>query len=240
MLGLNPKKLFLTLGGIVLAVFFSLYLFWHALLDRALESAIGVPVKFGGIHLRLSPIELGLYHIEVKSLKNFKAPHMASIPEIFIRIQPGDLLRGKIHIMEIRINIDEIIAERNKEGKVNLNELQKILAAKPQTPMDPKKFKIDKAIFTLTRVQYLDDNFTPPYTKIFFMNIYNSALQDVTNPRRVTEQIITVVLKKIGMHILNAQLSKMTGSFADQAKNTLSSLLGAKTDSATASTASKM
>ncbi len=236
MFGFHPKRFLLVTGGFVLAAFFSLYLFWHALLDRALESAIGVPVKFGGIHLRLSPIEVGLYHIEVKSLKKFQVPRMASIPEIFIRIQPGDLLKGKIHILEVRINIDEIIAERNKEGKVNLNELQKILAAKPQTPIDIKKFQIDKAVFTLTRVQYVDDNFIPPFTKVFFVNIYNSALEDVTNPRRATEQIIAIVLKKIGMHILNAQLNKMAGSFADQAKNALSGFLGAKIESSNTST----
>ncbi len=80
----------------------------------------------------------------------------------------------------------------------------------------------------MTRAQYIDYGFTPPITKVFFLNVYNASLEDVTNPRRVTEQVIAITLKKIGMKMVTSQVSKMTASFAEQTRASLSGLLGAK------------
>ncbi|GEM_PF-4713927 len=222
---LKKHKFLLTVLGAVVIIVLSVYLFGLAILNGVLRSAIGVPVSLGKMRLKLFPIEVGLYDIHVRKFGDFKS-QVASIPEIFISVEPFDLLKGKIHVRQIRINLEEIVAERDTNGKINLNELQKKLAEKPRVP--PPPLQIDKVTLTMTRAQYIDYGFTPPITKVFFLNVYNASLEDVTNPRRVTEQVIAITLKKIGMKMVTSQVSKMTASFAEQTRASLSGLLGAK------------
>ncbi len=226
-------KLQFSIAGAVLAGVLIVYLFGLVLLSAALESAAGLPLTLGRVNLKLFPIELGLYHIKVKSLKGFKSPHIANIPEIFVSIEPWDLLKGKLHVREVRINIDEIIVERNTQGKVNLNELQKKMAEKQPNPAPLPHLQIDKATLTMTRALYIDYNFTPPVNQVIFLNIYNATLEDVTNPMRVTEQILTITLKKLGMKIVQSQINKAASTMAEGARQTLTNLLTRKPAPAT-------
>ena len=93
-------------------------------LTKALEGVLGVEVDIRKVQLGLFTQQAGIYGLKVHNPEGFREETLASVPEISVRYDLGALLKGQIHIVELRLNLDEITVERNAHGKFNLTELK--------------------------------------------------------------------------------------------------------------------
>lgn len=229
-------------------VLFLLYLAGQFFLDRAFETAIGTKVRIGSVRLHLNPAEIEVRRIKIHNLKGFKEPHLAILPEVFIRINPADFLKGKTHIELMRINLEEIRIERNAENQINLNELRKNLDKKQavqtkerqaafsaRNTSGPSSSKnsapqlvIDRAVFSLGKIVYADTLQKPVYRKEFVMNIKDQTLNNVTDPLSVVQQLVAAVLSRAGASLasakldqLGAQMGAQAGTLVENAKKSL-------------------
>lgn len=231
-------------------ILFLLYSGAQFLIDRAFEASIGTKVRIGSIRLHLNPAEIEVRRIKIYNLKGFKEPHLAILPEVFIRINLADLLKGKTHIELMRINLDEIRIEKNADNQINLNELRKNLdkkqaeqteqrraefnsqsapASSGKKPADP--LIIDRAVFSLGKAVYADTAQKPAYHKEFILNIREQALNNVTDPVSVVQQLITAILNRVGVNLASAKLDQwgaqmgaQTGALVENAKKSLEGL----------------
>lgn len=213
-------------AAVVLAV---IYLAGQSFLDHMFEKNIGAKVRIGSIRLHVNPTEIEVKRIKIYNLKGFKEPHLAVLPEVFIRISIPDLLKGNTRIQLMRINLEEIRIERNAQNQVNLNELRKILDQKqaaqkntapsassgaPRTAASssgPKKsgaFIIDRAVFSLGKVIYADSSQKPVYHKEFAMNIREQALNNAADPLSLVQQVISAILSKVSLNLASAKLDQ--------------------------------
>lgn len=199
------------------------------ILAGVLEAAIGVPVKVGKFHLDLFSSEVGIYGLKIKNPKGFSEPTLASVPEVFLHLDVPSFFQNRVHVPEIRLNLDEITVERNSSGAVNLMELGAVKHTRRQDvppspaegpaapvpsgppspstqtqPAKPPSVQIDTVILNLGRARYVDQG----GTRVFPIEIRNATLRNVTDPAEITRQIVFKTLQRVGLNALTQELEQ--------------------------------
>jgi len=159
------KKVFLWLGIVAVAVVVASLLGRSLLIKQGLQSGVK---KSLGMELTIREINVGLFRtdIRVEGLKiynpeGFEGELLADLPLIFVDYELGPMLKDKVHLHEVELNINEIVVVRNKNGEVNLNRLKPISAGtgKAPTKRPPEEeweMKIDRLILTINSVKFVD------------------------------------------------------------------------------------
>lgn len=208
-------SLFFFLAVVVIAVMLSSR--WLA--SKAIESAVGARTEVESVTFDLPHSQIGLKGIKIHSPSGFKEPLLASIPEVSVRYNLKSLLDKTIHIEDVRVEVEEIQVERSNAGEFNLLQLgaiQSLLRRKPSAKTDDTarkreskpaervlsapalKVRIDKVDFSLGKAEYVDNAQTPPQVKEFPLNRH-VVLNDVTDPRQVTKQVVMEVMQRVGL-----------------------------------------
>lgn len=214
-------KFLFTLLLFILFILGGLYFASPFILANVLEKAVGAPVSVGGVHLGILSSEIGISNVKVRNPRayHFKEKELASIPEVYVQMDLKALLNRLIHIEFIRFRIDQITVEKNSQGEVNLLKLAvfKDAASRgtdttpPQTESTGKKtFKtqIDQVHFSISKVVYVEASPSGvPQVQQMNVNLQNETVHNVTNPREVTLDILQIVLKQVGMNVLQSQIS---------------------------------
>jgi uncharacterized protein involved in outer membrane biogenesis len=208
-------------------------------LTDIVSQALGAPVSVSRIHLKLFPAELGVYDLQVKKFQDFKEPVILSIPEIFLRFDLRDLLKNTLHIKRIALNIEQVAVEKSANGKINLNELLKntkkpektVLQPAPTAPSTQKspksqkspamKVVIGEAVVSLSKVYYVEYGPSGRTEKSLNFNIHDTVLHNVTDLRSLSQQIIELILKKLGLMALGAQLDRLGANLGQEASQLL-------------------
>ena len=103
------KRIFLVLAAVVL-----LALGKNAVAKAAVFSGVRAVT---GLRLQIQSMSVGIFRpaVEVKGVKIFNPSGftdriMVDLPELFIRYDPGALLRGKVHLKSVRMSLKEFLA----------------------------------------------------------------------------------------------------------------------------------
>lgn len=237
-----PRKRWLILIGAVLAAFLSCSAAVSAVSGNLLEQAVGVKVSVSRFSFYPYPLKLGLYGIKIHNPPGFKEKVLADVPEIYFEVNPLAILKGKIHVREVRLSVEDIAIERNAQGKINLNEMIRLLnekqqaASKPKpsqpSPRDPKTpapekprpkpkkipVTVDRVIVNLGDARFVESGKSNVSQKRIKLDVRDFELKNVTDPASVTEQIVVMILKKMGLMAINAQLGDVQKNIENQAK----------------------
>ncbi len=229
----------------VIAAFFIYFSFQKILtgvVAKSMQGAVGVPVKLAKAHLHLAPFEIGLYGLQLGNPPGFQEPAMAEIPEIFVRVNLLGLLKGKIHVQKVVLNMKDVTVERAKGNKINLNEFLKISKTKkaeseqpeqpppppeegeePQAPSKPSKglkLEIDQVLLNIGKVVFVDYGTGERVVREFDFKIENMVLTDVADPFELVMQVTVIILKKVGMAAMSVQIDTVL----ENAKTALSNM----------------
>ncbi|MBI3320515.1 MAG: hypothetical protein HYZ89_08050 [Candidatus Omnitrophica bacterium] len=161
-----------------------------------------------GLELRIRRMDVGLFSsrlgiegLQVFNPTGFHEPVMVDMPEIFVRYDLGALVKGHIHLPEVRLNLRELTVVKNERGEVNLNALQAIKAgkaqeAKPQPAAKPPQIQLDVLELHIGKVFYKDySTFGGPQVREFNVNVHEQ-FHNVTNPYALAGLIVTRALGK--------------------------------------------
>lgn len=114
---------------VIAAGFAALQSLGHSLLAKALEEAIGVPVRISRVHLGLFNSEIGVYGLKVLNPEGFHEKTLASIPEIYFQYDLASFFTSRARIKTVRLSVEEITVEKDRVGRVNLLELEAVKGA---------------------------------------------------------------------------------------------------------------
>jgi hypothetical protein len=241
------RKLIGTLVVLALFVYFSFQYFATGMVSGAMQQLFGTKVKVKSVHLRIFPIEVGIYGIKVMNYKGYEEPVMIAIPEVFVRANLSGLFKQTLHIRKLTFNLSQVTVEKNRQGKINLKDLMEYTqkqgqAAKtgaplpqPQAPPSepvqkpkgkPLKLKIDEAYMSLGKVNYVDYGSGSRVERHFDFNIENVLLRNAADMDSLSEQIVVMILKKIGMLAVGAQMEKVANDLLEGAKTKLATVFG--------------
>ncbi len=229
------RKLIGTIVILGALIYGAYQLFGASIAANIIQGATGTKTTVKRIHLKLFPFEFGIYGTKIHNLDGFKEPDFVSIPEIFIRVQLLELLKGTLHVEKVTLNLDQVVLERSQAGKVNLKELldrskqkQKESTApkpseKPSEPSEPAKpqkavkAQIDEVVVSLGSLSYVDYGTGQRIAKNMDLKIDQEVLRNVTDSYGLTQQVVVLILKKIGLSTLGIQMDIFKGNFEEQA-----------------------
>lgn len=212
------KKIIGIVFFTLVVLIFTGVLFGKVLLASVLSNALGAPVKIGGLKLGA---ETGIYGLVIGSPDGFQEKTLASIPEASVRINTGDLWKGRIHLTRVKLAMDEITVEK-AGGKINLMELKVMKKpekkegeekpekpepsepSKPSKPSKPLEVQIDEVLLDLNKARYVDSGVTPSSVKEYTLGVREESFKDVTNVAGLVKQIVFFVLKKVGLSSLTS------------------------------------
>ena len=216
------KKILISLVSVIAIALVVACLASHLILAGILTSVIGAPVKISRVGLGLGGA--GIYGLEIGNPKGFQEKKLASIPEASVEYDLAALLKGKIHLKQIRINMAEVTIERNNDGKFNLMEIQALKKpaqapaeskqpepSKPQEPSKPSKpaklppLQIDEVSLDLGKARFANAG----TVKEFDLGVKNETFHDVTYAPTLIRDIVFFILKKVGMSAFPANLDAL-------------------------------
>ena len=223
------KKLTYILVGIIIVVAV-LISAKNAILMFVIEKEVK---SIAGIHLSMESLKVGLIDatVAIKGFKIYNPPEypdeiMIDMPDIYIDIALSDVLKGKMHIQQLKLDVAEFMVVRNSAGELNLNTLKVVREAKgkkskkKQTKIasglndiqiDFLKLKIDKVVFK----DYSKG--LKPDVKVFNIHI-DQTFTNITDPDSLVSLLVIRALR-------NTRIAELTGFDLHALRGQVSGLL---------------
>jgi len=176
----------------------------------------GIKMSIGNVNIGLTDALVGIKNIEIMNPKGFPKGQMINIKEIYIDPETVDFLKDKIHLVEVRFDLDKLTIIRNKNGDFNFKKLTKAKKKQEGEPVEEKtktepakkgkkkEFQIDSMKLKLGTVVYKDYSVgAEPKIVTFNLNL-DEEYEDITNPAMIG----SIVFSKI---MMKTSLGKLTG-----------------------------
>ena len=174
---------------------------------------VGIKMSLGKVNIGLTDALIGIRDINIKNPKGFPKGNMVEIKEIYIDPVVADILKDKIHLVEVRFDLDNLVIIKNENGEFNFNKLtqaKKKQDGEPEPEEEPaekgkkKEIQIDLLKLKLGTVIYKDYSDGPePKITTFKINL-DEEYEDITNPAMIGSIIFTKIMA-------NTTLSSLTG-----------------------------
>ncbi|MDA9101089.1 AsmA family protein [Omnitrophica bacterium] len=199
------------------------------------QVAVSAGVKaITGLDLTLGKLDLGLLSgkIDIKDLhlsnpKGFEEKTMVNLPEIFVKADLPSIIKGKIHVEDLRIHLKEFHVIKSKDGVLNLDALTAVAASKGEKPKaaekkeaKPMNLQIDHLSLKVEKVTYVDHSVLgKTVSKDFNVNI-DEEFNDITNPNA----LVAIIVSKALMNTTIGQLANIDlGAISDVGAQALES-----------------
>jgi len=193
------KKIWITLlviFGLVLAVIiFNRNIIARFIIVNGIKKTSGLNVEIGRLNIGLPSVEIS--GLKIHNPPGFKGPVLADIRKIYFDFNLPAFFKNKVYILKFEIEVKELNIILNEKGKLNVNSLALLVpkpgkGKPPEIKIDQLKVKIDKVVykgyFPAMGAQSME--FNP--------NI-NETFHNVTDPAKVTSEILQKVLSRIGI-----------------------------------------
>lgn len=154
--------LILMIAGVIIAKDWIL----KTAVERLVAKTTGFPTHVDNLQFDL-PSTLHIEGLEIRNPAGFKEKIFAHVPEIYVSLELSELLRHeRIHLKEVRLNIQEINIERNRQGVSNIELLSSVGDTEEETPAqkveksDEEKqgmpFLLDRLELTIRKASFKD------------------------------------------------------------------------------------
>lgn len=183
--------------------------------------------------------------LDIKNPKGFEAETFVNIPEIYASLNAGELISAKkVHLPEVRLNIQEVHIEKNAEGVSNV-ELLSSVGGKPAAAGKPAPAKpaptgkqevtplqLDKLVLTIRDVSYEDRSGLigkaplPGKKLAVDVNVKEEVFMNITDPKALVNLILAKILNSATLgRILDIDPKQLLGDNAQQILNSGQQLL---------------
>jgi len=156
--------------------------------EKGVQTATGLPLQIKDLDLGLTTTHIGIKDLNLFNPKGFPKEVMFHASEIFVDYNLGAMIKGKIHLEDIRLDFDQFVIVKNKEGQTNIETLKpKEEASKKRGEEKSKEKKkapdiqIDHLLVKVGKVVYKDySQEGEPSVKEFKVNI-SEEMRDVNS-----------------------------------------------------------
>lgn len=219
------KKVFLWLGIVAVAVVVASLLGRNLLIKQGLQSGVK---KSLGMELAISEINVGLFRTDIRveglriyNPEGFEGELLADLPLIFVDYELGPMLKDKVHLSEVELNINEIVVVRNKKGEVNLNRLKPISAGTGKTPTkeapeEEWEMQIDRLILTINSVKFVDYFLRQePLTLEIPIGVDHEVFEDLNSIDEIVEVVVLRAIVYAGLTDIGIRVEDLAVGLED-------------------------
>ncbi len=225
------SKILGSILAILVAVVIVLALAKDAIIKTVMEQAVtgmtGFKTTVESVKYDF-PSTIQISGLDIKNPQGFKAKTFVNIPEIFVSLHLSELIKSrKIHLPEVRLNLQEVNIEKNEKGVSNVELLTSVGGKQGQTqapeqPAQIKKvallFQLDRLVLTIRNVSYEDrsgliGSAPIPGKKLAVdLNVQQEVFTNITDPQQLVNVILVKILNSATLgRILNIDPSKLLG-----------------------------
>lgn len=191
-------------------------------IETAVTAMTGFKTTLKGFDLTL-PAKLHIQGLVIQNPSEFKTRTFADIPEIFIQMEIGELLKKeRIHFKEIRLNIAQVNVEKTSAGVSNIERLASLAPKGPAGEAQPKKrdaaampFLVDRLELTMRKVHYSDASSVVPQNVSFDMEIDKQEFLGIADPAALVNMIVLKIVYGTTIGNLGIDPAALQGSVSD-------------------------
>jgi hypothetical protein len=222
-------KRILIIVGSVLALLFVLGISKNLIAEIATEKGVEMVT---GLKLDIGSFGVGIFNsvMHVRNLKlfnpaGFKDKTMLNMPDIYVAYDLPAIIKGKIHLKDVRIHMKEFVVVKNDKGALNLDSLKVVQSEKkgakpateakkeggkaPEIQIDNMRLKIEKAVYK--------DYTAAPYPRVMEFNVnIDEEYKNIDNPYSVVSLIVVKALANTSISSLtNFDIKGLQGTVSD-------------------------
>ncbi len=222
--------------GVVAYVLTSLDSIVEAAIEKYGSQVTQTDVRVSGVKIRLTEGSGAISGLTVGNPRGFSDPNVFSLGNISTKINIDSLTQDTIVIDEIAISAPQVFYEINKSGQSNINELKENMAGsskKTEAKEEPAKEGEVKLIINRlvieggeisAKVAALDKDLSAKLPRIVLTDI--GKKQGGATAAEVAEQVLGVLIAKVGPAVAQLGVDKYLGKTVDQVKEELSKKVG--------------
>ena len=191
---------FLLLVVLLAALYFAKNAIAKGLIELGVEKVTGMPLKMHGIDLNFAGQFVKIDDMKIYNPSGFPKETMAHIPEIYVAYDLAALMKGKIHLPELRFALEEFAVVRNEKGELNLDRLRALgeqpRAGKTTEPAKPPvktDIQIDSFTLKVGHVLFKDYSSGSPSVRTFEINLAETFF-NITDPNALVQLIVAKAL----------------------------------------------
>ncbi|MFH1854211.1 MAG: AsmA family protein [Candidatus Omnitrophota bacterium] len=168
----------------------------------------GMKMDIGKLKVSVPKTFISIRDMTILNPEGFNDKTMLSMPEIYVDYELLPLLKKKVRLQELRINLKEFVIVKNSNGKTNLEFLKNLKEKnRKETGQKEKsgspKMDIDRLSLRIGKVIYKDySGGGKPVVSEYNINI-DSNYKNVKNP----EEIIQIIVAKA---LMNTAIGRLT------------------------------
>lgn len=209
------RNLIIILLVLIVGLVFAKNIIIQAAMVNGVKAISGVGVEVRGVDAGLIKSYLSLKGLKLLNPAGFKDKMMADFPEIYVSYALGDILKGKIHLPDIRIDLKELTVIKNEENKVNVKSLEAF--APKQGGGKPPAIQIDNLNLKIGKVIYKDYQGGKENVREFNVNI-DENFKNITDPQALGKLILVKALSKTSIaNLANIDLSNIKQQISETA-----------------------
>ena len=161
----------------------------------------GSPVHIDGFSLGVFNKSVRISGFKMYNPKGFPKAILVDLPKINVRYDPGALLKKKLHLVSVEIEIKEIGLEKNKEGKWNVDELKVVKQGRQQAGKPSKQVPMQLDLLTLSMGRIVLKDYSSAgelIVKVYDINIRKSY-KNITSVQQLAALILAEPMKAAGI-----------------------------------------
>ena len=106
--------------------------------EKSLRDSTGMDAKIEKMEVGLATPTVSLEGLKLYNTTNFGPDTFLELPELRVEYVPGEIFQGKLHLKTVRLSIAELNIVKDKNGRTNLEMMQKAAKDKETEPAQKK------------------------------------------------------------------------------------------------------
>ena len=197
-----------------------------ASVEKGMEIVTGLKLQMKSLTVGILNTLVGIKDLKLFNPQGYKDKVMIDMPEIFVDYDLPAIIKGKIHLPEVRLNLKEFVVVKNSDGKLNLDALKVVKEEKePASKQEPAKaqkmpeIQIDRLQLVISKVVYKDYTAgAQPSVREFNINL-NEKYENITDPYTLVRLILVRAL-------MNTTIANLANFDLGSIQQTLGNTLG--------------
>jgi uncharacterized protein involved in outer membrane biogenesis len=163
------------------------------------SGVLGAPVRIDGLSLGTFSRRVRVRGIRVYNPAGFGTGVLVYLPRVYITYDLLSFLRGRLHLADLFVELEEIGLVRNREGELNVDSL-KVAAARNDRTAEPLALLIDSLSLRMGRLVFKDYSAkeAPPSVTVYEINL-KRRYSRITSAQQLSALILSEPMKAVGI-----------------------------------------
>ncbi len=170
--------------------------------EKIVSAITGLRLDIRNMQVGVVKTSVGISGLRLFNPEGYEDAVMLNMSQIYVDYNASDMLKGKIHLSKIRIEMEEFVVIKNAKGELNISSLKAIKMQKgdkrPRSERreKPLRLQIDELELKIGKVVYKDYSKGPAaFVREFNIDI-NERYSNINDPYKLVALIIVKSLAR--------------------------------------------